>query len=279
MAFAMRVDEQGLPYSDYGRYRDIEIGRQRSILSVAERGLWCWNEFSLGPDPVLLSYNWNKWPSNREANPKDAAKARRVLEACASWLIGNLVEDEGFAVWEYGYPMPYETRTGWRSAHAQAVGMQLLLRAQAIAPQARYTDSFGRLLAAFDAPLARGGLLDLTEDGLVWFEKLADPNNTRPRILNGMMFAVIGLFDVAKQTGDTKAVALAEVGARTVAATLPRFDLGDWSAHDRFGKRASQHYHAIHIAQLRILHQITGDESFSRWADQFSAYASRPPIR
>src|SRR5690606_11486893 len=160
------------------------IGRQRSILSVAERGLWCWNEFGLGADRVLLSYNWDKWPANREANPRDAAQARQVLETCASWLIANLVDAGGFAVWKYGYPMPYEPRIGWRSAHAQAVAMQLLVRAQALSPDAAYTHRFGDLLAAFDAPLAKGGLLDMTEDGLPWYEKLADEQNTRPRILN-----------------------------------------------------------------------------------------------
>lgn len=32
MAFKMHVDANGVPYSEYGVYRGIEIGRQRSVL-------------------------------------------------------------------------------------------------------------------------------------------------------------------------------------------------------------------------------------------------------
>ncbi len=89
MAFAMYVDEEGIPYSDYGVYGGIEVGRQRSVLAVAERGLWYWNEFNLSGcrERVLLSYDWTKWPNNRERNPATVDSARTMLISCADWLI------------------------------------------------------------------------------------------------------------------------------------------------------------------------------------------------
>ena len=64
MSLKIYVDEHGVPYTDYGLYGGIEIGIQRSILAVAERGLWYWNELNLsGSDErILLSYDWTKWP-------------------------------------------------------------------------------------------------------------------------------------------------------------------------------------------------------------------------
>ena len=47
MKFEMFVDPQGVPFSNYGTLNGIEIGIQRSVLSVAERGLWCCNHFGL----------------------------------------------------------------------------------------------------------------------------------------------------------------------------------------------------------------------------------------
>ena len=45
MAFNIEIDEQGIPWSDYGEYYGLSIGRQRSVLAVAERGLYYWNTF------------------------------------------------------------------------------------------------------------------------------------------------------------------------------------------------------------------------------------------
>ena len=61
----MLVDPDGVPFSDYGTCGGMEIGRQRSILSVGERGLWYWNEFLRSDShSILLSYDWDhRWAS------------------------------------------------------------------------------------------------------------------------------------------------------------------------------------------------------------------------
>ncbi|WP_024586621.1 hypothetical protein [Aliihoeflea sp. 2WW] len=84
----MYVDGDGIPYSDYANYRGIELGLQRSILAVAERGLWYWNEFLRGrfQRPLLLSYDWKRWPENRGGNPKNADDAQAMLIKCADWV-------------------------------------------------------------------------------------------------------------------------------------------------------------------------------------------------
>ena len=62
MAFKLFVDLNGVPYSEYGVYKGVDIGRQRSILAVAECGLW----YSSSPI-TLLSYQWGSvWPVNRD---------------------------------------------------------------------------------------------------------------------------------------------------------------------------------------------------------------------
>ncbi len=269
----MYVDEAGLPYSDYGVYLGIDIGRQRSILSVAERGLWCWNQFDLGDDKVLLSYDWNKWPVNREKNPTDLSEALRVFRSCVIWMLREIHDNEDFAVWIYPYPMAYGTASGWRSAHAQATGLQLLVRAALYLREPEFLKPVDRLLSAFDVPVEDGGLLDISEASIPWFEKFADPGNRKPKVLNGLLFAIIGLRDVHNYTGNSHALKLANTGLESALALMPRFDLEDWSAYDIEGKRATPHYHDIHIRQLALLARETGDERLLAWHDRFVAYS------
>lgn len=273
MAFKMFVDAEGVPYSDYGVYRGLQIGRQRSILAVAERGLWYWNAFLRGEEPpVLLSYDWTKWPENfDEFRPSDEAEARRMLVNCADWLLAGIRRCEGFSVWVYAYPFSYDTGPGWRSSHAQAVGAQLLVRAAEITGGAAYVAPLDDLMAAFLVDVGDGGLSTRTEGGNVWFEKMADAGNQQPKVLNGLLFAIIGLMDIGKRAPCPAAAELAATGIKAALELLPRFDLGDWSAYDIHGRRASPHYHAIHIKQLAILSAV-GPE-FAACLSRFEGYA------
>lgn len=286
MAFKMYVDGDGLPYSDYGNYKGIDIGRQRSILAVAERGLWYWNEYLRGSEPaVLLSYDWEKkWPENRdEFRPGDADKARHMLLTCAEWMKDNIQDRDGFSVWAYPYSFSYGTSPGWRSAHAQAVGLQLLARAAEISGEEAYLEKAAPLLAAFTVEIKDGGIATRTEGGNIWFEKIADENNEEPKVINGLLFTILGLLDIAKRTNLPGAGQLAELGVSAAVELLPRFDLGDWSAYDIKGKPASDHYHRIHIEQLRRLAEQTGEPSFAEYRDRFRGYGrdvapAKPPL-
>lgn len=274
--FKMFVDAEGVPYSEYGQYRGIDIGRQRSILAVAERGLWYWNNYLAEPPDrtVLLSYDWLRFPINKNFTPAGVGEARAMLLRCAEWLLHQLQQREGYSVWAYSYPISYGAKPGWRSAHAQAVGLQLLARAEEISEGGGYLAPMDELLAAFSVDVRDGGLSTI-EGGHIWFEKIADSEIEQPKILNGMLFSVLGLLDVAKRTGDRNARALADEGLATAVDCLPRFDLGDWSAHDIFGRRASPHYHDIHIAQCGQLFSLTGDDRFLWWRDRFQSQRSR----
>jgi heparosan-N-sulfate-glucuronate 5-epimerase len=273
VAFRMFVDAEGIPYSDYGVYGGLHIGRQRSILAVAERGLWYWNEFLRGEEPpVLLSYDWTRWPENSgEFRPSGEDEAGRMLVRCSDWLLASIRRCDGFSVWAYSYPFSYGTAPGWRSAHAQAVGAQLLVRTAEITGDAAYVAPLGDLVAAFPVDVGDGGLSTRTEGGNLWFEKMADAGNQQPKVLNGLLFSVIGLMDVGERAPSPAATELAGRGVEAALELLHEFDLGDWSAYDIHGRRASPHYHAIHIRQLAILSAV--DREFAACRARFEAYA------
>lgn len=42
MNFRITLDEHGLPWSEHGVYKGVDIGRQNSVLYFSERGLLLW---------------------------------------------------------------------------------------------------------------------------------------------------------------------------------------------------------------------------------------------
>ena len=228
MAFRMYVDKEGIPYSDYGKYKGMHIGEQRSILSVAERGIWYWNNFlkSRNENEVLLSYDWeDTWPVNREINPTDIVTAKQMFINCSNLLLDNINDHGTHHLWVYSYQMSYGTNEGWGSAHAQIVGIQLLIRAFELTNEEKYFVPINKLLDAFKYPLENGGLADRTEKGLIWYEKFADPNNQKPKVLNGLLFTLLGLKDVYERTKIKSAIRYYKKGKRTALKLINKFDI------------------------------------------------------
>lgn len=270
MTFHVRVDARGIPYSFYGHYRGtLDIGTQISPLFVAENGLRAWNAFfrQEGQDPVLISGSWNVILKNPEDDPDNEENSKKVIENCRDWLLVNLASRQRglMQVWEYPYQMSYNTPPGWASGHAQVVALQLLARGGS-------HDHLASCLKALEVSVERGGLATFVGDG-IWFEKFAHPAGQKPMVLNGHLFAVLGLFDLAELTQREDVMVLALKGLEAARTLLSRFDLGDWTAYDIFGKRASPHYHRIVVEQLRRLSPCAN--WVSRWHDQFSHYQDR----
>jgi len=59
-------------------------------------------------------------------------------------------------------------------------------------------------------------------------------------------------------------------------SNLHRYDLGFWSLYEQsetfLPMVASPFYHRLHIVQLRVMHRMTGDDIFARFADKWQAY-------
>ena len=68
-----------------------------------------------------------------------------------------------------------------------------------------------------------------------------------------------------------------------LCANLQRYDAGFWSLYELSGTRlkmfASPFYHRLHIVQLEVLYQLTGEETFrqytTRWDDYRHSRAKR----
>jgi heparosan-N-sulfate-glucuronate 5-epimerase len=125
-----------------------------------------------------------------------------------------------------------------------------------------------------------GGIVSY-ELGYPWFEEY--PARPLQHVLNGMIFAMVGLSDLLAVAPHSDAGQFWHQGLASLEARIERFDTGRWSAYDvsdDFEPRiASMAYHSLHIAQLQALGRHAGRTVFSQIAERFADYARNPGYR
>lgn len=257
MAFAAKADypgaydDAGIPLLDYHG----ALGLQYNPIAIAQYGLGNYNLFCR----------------------TGALERKRKFLVAADWLVANL-EPNGAGLWVWNHHFDWEYRTRlkapWFSALAQGQGISLLVRAHRETGLADYLDAARYAFAPFLKKIADGGVVHTDEDGHTWFEEYIVSPPTH--ILNGFIWASWGLNDYFLATGDAQAKKLFNQAVRTLAANLQRYDAGFWSLYEQSGTwlkmLASPFYHRLHIVQLEVLYQLTGEKIFHDYAARWESY-------
>ena len=257
MLFAEKADYHGafdpaeIPQLDYHG----DIGLQYNPIAIAQYGLG----------------NYNLW--RRTSDPTRKTKFFLI----ADWLCAHLEHNaHGLAVWNHHFDWEYRDtlKAPWYSALAQGQGISVLVRAHKESGDRRYLDAARQAFAAFERPIADGGVVFTDESGDLWFEEYIVSPPTH--ILNGFIWALWGIYDYALATKDNAAQELFSRGIKTLLHNLARYDLGFWSLYEQSGTRlpmvASSFYHRLHIVQLRVMHRLTGEAKFADVADRWQNY-------
>jgi heparosan-N-sulfate-glucuronate 5-epimerase len=244
-------DDRGIPLLNY----HAGIGLQYNPIAVAQYGLGNYNLFQATGHP---------------------ARQARFL-AAAEWLAGNQERNAaGLAVWNHHFDWEYRTplKAPWYSALAQGQGISLLVRAHRATGDSRYLKAAADAFETFLEPVEKGGVTCVDEAGNTWFEEYITSPPTH--ILNGFIWASWGVYDFYLATSSSAAKTLFAKAMDGLAANLQNYDTGFWSLYEQSGTRmkmlASPFYHSLHIAQLLILHRLTGCEVFRRFARRWEGY-------
>lgn len=199
---------------------------------------------------------------------------KRAVIRIADWL----VERQQHGRWVYRFDADFNGTDGhiaapWTSAMAQGQAMSLLERVYLMTSDRRYLRSAVSALAPLKETVAEGGLARCFGGNcrLPFFEEYPTPKPSE--VLNGFMFTLIGLYDLASVAPKTVANALYESGRRTLVAALPRYDQGGVARYDLATPQcASPAYQAIHIYLLRTLAMLRPQSVFSRYADRWESH-------
>jgi heparosan-N-sulfate-glucuronate 5-epimerase len=141
----------------------------------------------------------------------------------------------------------------------------------------RYAEAARRALRPIGVLSADGGASAPLDDRPFPEEYPTDPPSF---VLNGAIFALWGLRDVAVGLGDGEAARAFEAGVDALAESIPRWDTGRWSRYDLFPHRvtnvASRAYHELHVAQLEAMNELAPRTELAAAAERFATYAASP---
>jgi heparosan-N-sulfate-glucuronate 5-epimerase len=206
-----------------------------------------------------------------------------TARGAADMMCANQVEGgPRDGAWEHSFDLPhtYELRAPWISAMAQGEGASLLMRLHAAVGEERYAEAARRAIRLLGVPAEAGGTTALLGEHPFPQEYPTAPPSF---VLNGAIFAMWGLYDVALAFEDADTRRAFDDVVETLALNLQRWDSGWWSLYDlyphRFPNPASFAYHELHIAQLEAMHRIAPHTQLRETADQFASYESSPANR
>lgn len=168
------------------------------------------------------------------------------------------------------FPHSFELPAGWLSGMAQGEVASLLVRVHGETGEDALAEAALAGLGPLRVSSSEGGVLTTLEEGPFFEEYPTDPPSM---VLNGGIFAIWGVRDVAVALGDADAAQLFESAVDALAAGIDRWDLGYWSRYDLYPHKrvnvASSAYHELHIDQLAALNAIAPRpalaEAEARW--------------
>lgn len=185
------------------------------------------------------------------------------LKSCAEWAVINQQGDGSWVTFEYENPnCPY-------SSMAQGEGISLLIRAYMTFGDERYTSTAKKALDFMLLPIEKGGTTKYVDNKIYFYECPEEP-----LILNGWIFTIWGVYDYWKFFGDQHSKHILDQTLATLENDLPSYDLGYWSKYEDKTRIASPFYHNLHVAQLKVMFDLTGKEVYRKYADRWEKYSN-----
>ena len=216
----------------------------------------------------------------RETGEKSA---RADFLAQAAWLRDNQSNGESEGSYRFSFPWTkYGADSGWSSAMAQGEAISVLLRADSLQPLSGFARAAENAVRPFAKDISMGGVV-WRNGADVFFEEIATEH--APHVLNGCIFALWGVWELAQRSGESTLNELIDSCADTLRRWLPRFDTGWWTRYSLLESAdgrphvATLKYHQFHIAQMLVLSRMFDEEAFEAAAHRWSSYVERTECR
>jgi hypothetical protein len=156
---------------------------------------------------------------------------------------------------------------------ANGLALEVLMKAHKTTLDSKYLITAKSLLNAFFIEVEDGGITYKDSLNEWWYEEYAtnDKNAKISRVLNGMLFAVLGIYDYFKYTGDPDAKLLYDKGINSIKKELHKYNDDGYSYYDIL-RNPSLKYHQIHIDLLKQLYDITGETILNEYHELWKSY-------
>lgn len=225
------------------------------------------------------------WWALQAVPPCLASRTPDLLERIrrpAAWLRAHARPRCGGGVaWEYDFDWPNGTavlRAPWISAMAQGLAISALIRAADLLGQPGYLDLALTAVEPFRHDLDAGGVRTTLGNGAPYYEEY--PIRPETLVLDGSLFALVGLAELAQATGNAGVEELFRTGAAGISARLALWDYrGFWSRYGRRGALASADYHRLNALLLQVVGDRAGEARMLECGRTWERSATSPACR
>ncbi len=190
----------------------------------------------------------------------DGENVRHELQQVLDFILKKQNQD---GAWRYEIPqnVTHGMAGGKVSGMTQGLAISFLVRCQRIGLLSK-EDCLSVILPAKNLMLS--SLCVNQIDGEPFIEEFSVSGGTS--VLNGSMFALLGLYDYEVFTGDSGNFAQFENALRNL---LPGFCFGIWSYYDRKGSICSKFYQQLHVDMMTVFYQLTGNPMYRQYGKRW----------
>lgn len=177
------------------------------------------------------------------------------LQKVLDFVLSRQDED---GAWRYDVPqgVAHEMAEGKVSGMTQGLGISFLVRCHRVGLLSQ-EDCLKVIRSARNLMLS--SLCVNQIEGEPFIEEFSVPGKS---ILNGSMFALLGLFDYEEFTGEKGEFSRFENALRIL---LPRFNFGCWSYYDGHGSLCSKFYQQLHVDLMEVFYQRTANPTYRQY--------------
>src|SRR6266850_2507974 len=209
---------------------------------------------------------------------------REVFLRQVEWLEAHALERQDQAII---WPLMFDWQEGacslkapWISAMVQGLVISSLVRAHRITGEQRLLDLCARATRVFDTDVEDGGVRTAEGEGVMYEEY---PGFPLPRVLDGFLFGLLGLYDLWAETDDAHVFQLFATGMAGLRRALPFWDYRrKWSWYGSHGYLCPPQYNKLNSALLTTLARLSGDATLhdyaAAWAPAHRSGLSRAEV-
>ena len=248
-----RISEDGALETNYGERYD-NAGWRYSPVAASQFCYTAYNEYILTSNETLKMH---------------------VIQQSEGLLSRSEQNGDGL-LWRYNFSQAtFGAEPGWISGMAQGLAMACFSGAYLITKNQTFADAAYQAYLGLNASFGDNGTrIDLTEDA-VFFEEVAGKGSEPSQILNGMIYALGGLWLSNEASQNEEYITSLEKGIAGVKILLDNYDPGGSSLYDLGPKRIARlgtNYNLVHVAQMQWLYDLTGDVAFLEKSLRFLSY-------
>ena len=168
-------------------------------------------------------------------------------------------------------------RAPWPSAIAQGHAISALVRGFRLTRELELLEICKCALKAFNKSIEEGGIRSSEDDCVIYAEY---PSCPTPRILDGFLSSLLGLYDLYIETQDPDVLGLLNEGIGGLKHFLPYWTYRDkWTWYGSRTYLCSTQYHTLNHQLLSSLARVSNDSTLKAYAEHWDPRKMGPLFR